>query len=189
MVRFQDKRSQSINQLVEAGLKLFSEQGYEATSIRSIAREAGVSLGLMYNYFRSKEELLLEIFRRGNADIAASFIKPTEAPQNQSGIEQHIRQTVRILKEKREFWRLLHGLRLQNQVLAQVATEVQQQTAFIEQHIKENLQEIGFKEPELEAKLLFAAIDGMAQHFLLYENYPIDEVANVLLQKYKPLNP
>lgn len=183
MSRFQEKRDLSINKLVDAALCLFATQGYEATSIRAIASEAGMSLGLLYNYFKSKDELLEEIFRRGVADINASFAALEEAQL--SGIAQHIRHTVKLLKERKDFWRLFHGIRMQSAVVQQLMSEMQAQTAIIEDRIRQNLVEAGIPFPELEAKLLFASIDGMAHHFLLHDNYPIDDVASLLIMKYK----
>lgn len=183
MPRFQEKRELSINKLVEVALRLFASKGYEATSIRNIAGEAGMSLGLLYNYFKSKDELLEEIFRRSVEDIHASFVQSPE--QGGSGIEQHIRQTVKLLKEKQDFWKLLHGIRIQSEVVRQLMAEMQEQTAYIEDRIRQNLIEAGIPFPDLEAKLLFASIDGMASHFLLYDNYPIDDVASLLIMKYK----
>ncbi len=45
-------------QIVRAAVKLFSEQGYFVTTIQQIAREAGVSVGLVYQYFRDKDDVL-----------------------------------------------------------------------------------------------------------------------------------
>ena len=39
-------------------MRLFREQGYEQTTMRAIAREAGVSVGNAYYYFASKEHLI-----------------------------------------------------------------------------------------------------------------------------------
>lgn len=181
----QDKRDQSINLLVDTSLELFSEQGYDATSIRTIAQRAGISLGLMYNYFKSKEELLVEICRRGGADIAASFENVLPEWQQLSDIERHIRQTVKILKEKRNFWRLIHGIRMQSAVVQKLINDMKEQTAYIETQIKQSLIEAGIPFPDLEAKLLFASIDGMVNHYLLHENYPIDDVATLLIMKYR----
>jgi len=180
-----DKRDQSIQTIVETALSLFAEQGYDATSIRAIAKQAGISLGLMYNYFRSKEELLIEICRRGGADVAASFKQITPELENASGIERHIRQTVKILKEKKSFWKLIHGIRMQSTVVQQLTQEMQEQTAFIETQIKQNLIAEGIPFPDLEAKLFFASLDGLAQHYLLQDGYPIDDVATLLIMKYK----
>jgi AcrR family transcriptional regulator len=48
--------------IFEAALDLFRAQGYDATTMRAIARRAGVSLG-SYHYFPSKEHLVLEFYR------------------------------------------------------------------------------------------------------------------------------
>jgi AcrR family transcriptional regulator len=44
--------------IVETALRLFRQNGYEATTMRAIAKEAGVSVGNAYYYFDSKEELI-----------------------------------------------------------------------------------------------------------------------------------
>ena len=45
-------------QLAEVAIALFGRRGYHTTTIRDIAQRAGVSVGLIYQYFRDKEELL-----------------------------------------------------------------------------------------------------------------------------------
>lgn len=45
-------------QIILAATKLFSEQGYYGTTIQHIAREAGISVGLIYQYFRDKDDVL-----------------------------------------------------------------------------------------------------------------------------------
>lgn len=45
--------------LIEAGMKLFAEQGYHLTSIQEIAEEAGISKGAFYLYFTSKEDFIV----------------------------------------------------------------------------------------------------------------------------------
>ena len=48
--------------LVETALRLFREVGFQATTMRRIADEAGVSLGNAYYYFASKDELVHELY-------------------------------------------------------------------------------------------------------------------------------
>ena len=45
----------------DAALKLMSEKGYFATSSNEIAREAGVSIGTFYSYFKDKKEIYAEL--------------------------------------------------------------------------------------------------------------------------------
>ena len=52
--------------IVEAALRLFRENGYEATTMRAIAKEAGVATGNAYYYFGSKEELIQVYYARSS---------------------------------------------------------------------------------------------------------------------------
>ena len=49
------------SRIVDAALSCFLEFGYNQTGIRQIAKRAGISLGNLYNHFRSKEDVLAEI--------------------------------------------------------------------------------------------------------------------------------
>ena len=49
------------DRLLAAALTLFSERGYEATTVDAIAEGANVSVGIFYSYFRSKRQLLLTL--------------------------------------------------------------------------------------------------------------------------------
>ena len=58
----QQKRSElTRRKILEAGQRLFEKEGFHATSSKKIAREAGVSVGSFYSYFKDKKHLLLEI--------------------------------------------------------------------------------------------------------------------------------
>lgn len=52
--------------VVEVAIDEFAAKGYSATSINDIARNAGVSIGAMYSYFASKEDLFLTIVNEGH---------------------------------------------------------------------------------------------------------------------------
>ena len=58
MARTTDTR----DKVVEVALKLFREEGFQATTMRRIADEAGVSLGNAYYYFAGKDELVHELY-------------------------------------------------------------------------------------------------------------------------------
>lgn len=58
------KARRTRGRILEAALGLFADRGYEATTMRDVAREAGASLGLAYRYFASKEEFALALYRR-----------------------------------------------------------------------------------------------------------------------------
>src|SRR5579859_3204132 len=66
------KGEQTRAAILEVALRMFREQGYEATTMRAIAKEAGVATGNAYYYFDSKEELIQEYYARNQAEHAAA---------------------------------------------------------------------------------------------------------------------
>jgi AcrR family transcriptional regulator len=60
--QYEQIRKQKRQLIKETALKLFATKGYATTSINDIAQTAGISKGLMYNYFKSKEEVLQTIW-------------------------------------------------------------------------------------------------------------------------------
>jgi len=74
-----EERKRSI---LESALKLFSRNGFYATTIPDIAHALQMSPGNLYNYFRSKEELAQEILRSVSAHLGARIrlVNESELP-------------------------------------------------------------------------------------------------------------
>ena len=68
--------SEARQQLLNAGLKLFTEQGYKPVSTRMIAREAGVDAAMIRYYFGSKIGLFETIIRETFTSIIDQFRYP-----------------------------------------------------------------------------------------------------------------
>ena len=65
--------------IYEGSLKLFSSKGFNNTTIRDLTSELGISLGILYYHFKSKEDILIHYFRslqertnEGTSEILAS---------------------------------------------------------------------------------------------------------------------
>lgn len=58
--------------IVDAAMRLFTEQGYDATTMRAIAEEAGVAVGNAYYYFPSKEHLIQAYYARTHEEHLAA---------------------------------------------------------------------------------------------------------------------
>jgi AcrR family transcriptional regulator len=89
-------------ELVDAAVELFYQHGYEATSVQEIVDRASVTKGALYHYFRSKEDLLLEIrnnfmgdLLRFGRQIQSGHHSPTEA------LSLIIRELLLQVKERR----------------------------------------------------------------------------------------
>lgn len=62
------KSERTRRQILETALRLFRERGFEGTTMRAIAAEAGVSLGNAYYYFKSKDHLIQAYYGRAHAE-------------------------------------------------------------------------------------------------------------------------
>ena len=64
------KGQQTRERLLDAAARLFAEHGFDGTTMRAIATEAGRSPGLTYRYFASKEALVLGLYERIARELA-----------------------------------------------------------------------------------------------------------------------
>jgi TetR/AcrR family fatty acid metabolism transcriptional regulator len=58
-------------QIIEAAIRVFARNGYYNSRVSDIAREAGIASGTIYLYFRTKEEILVTLFREKMAAFVA----------------------------------------------------------------------------------------------------------------------
>lgn len=170
--------------LIKAALKLFGKNGYASTPVSLIAKTAGVSQGLLYNFFASKEDLLKEIMRLGFRDIQLSMATYASSTDPKASITLHVRKTIEIVKENRALWKLLHSLRLQEKV----ATTMQKQFRVVVQSAVQTFQQafknLGIAHPDMEALLFLSQIDGMVILYLQDPETPIDEMGKLLIKRY-----
>jgi len=61
--RFRRRKEERPQEITEAALAAFAEKGYAATRVDDVAKRAGVSKGLLYLYFKTKEELFKAVIR------------------------------------------------------------------------------------------------------------------------------
>ena len=79
-------------QIVAAATELFSEQGFYKTTIKDIARLAGISSGLVYQYVREKEDVLLLVL----LEVVESYAR--EIPAAIVGIDDPLERLVTAVR-------------------------------------------------------------------------------------------
>ncbi|NUQ52962.1 MAG: TetR/AcrR family transcriptional regulator [Phycisphaerales bacterium] len=67
------------SRILEVAFQLFHEQGYHATGISTILREAGVNAGSLYHFFPSKEALLIGVLEYALSAMSFVVMAPAEA--------------------------------------------------------------------------------------------------------------
>lgn len=114
--QFREIREERKAHLIDTALKMFADEGYHSTTISKIAREAGISKGLIYNYFESKEELLSAVMGRSIEEISRFFDPNKDGYLSEEEFEWFVRKIFAEIKEKLSFWRLFYQLLMQKEV-------------------------------------------------------------------------
>lgn len=187
--QFEEIRTRSKDKILHAALDLFSQAGYQNVSVSQIAIKAGVAKGLLYNYFSSKEDMLMAIIELIMQDMYAFMVDISQESDPVKKLEKLVRITFRLFREKREFYTTVMPLITQRVVSEKMHTQL---LGFLGQFVTEleaTFTVLGVKNPRMEAYQLGAMIDGVAWHylFLFPESYPIDEVETHLLNHIKSL--
>lgn len=75
------------DRILEAAMRLFYEQGFNATGVATILREAGVNSGSLYHFFQSKDELLKEVLEMYVGMLEPMVMRPAEEASG-DGVER-----------------------------------------------------------------------------------------------------
>lgn len=84
------------DRLVMTAMRLFSEKGYESTSVADILRAAGANSGSLYHFFATKQELLVEVLRRYRDGIGPMLLAPAW-----EGVEDPVERVFALLAQYR----------------------------------------------------------------------------------------
>ncbi len=82
-------------QLVAAVVECIAEEGFERTTTRNIADRAGVSIGMLNYYFKSKKELVVEAIREANEGVLRALAEADSIPFGPRRLEFILQRTVR----------------------------------------------------------------------------------------------
>jgi AcrR family transcriptional regulator len=110
-------RAEKRQLIMDTALQLFAEDGYATTSIDKIAKQAGISKGLMYNYFKSKEDLLQTIMNNLVTEFADAIDPDHDGIITDEEAEGFIDAMFDILINRKEEMKLYYQLSFQAQVL------------------------------------------------------------------------
>jgi len=184
--RFESLRESSKERIEHAALELFAQKGYGNTSISQIAKAAGISKGLMYNYYEGKEALLGAIVQKSfewGQEMFSAGIARTEKPEDL--LRFVVEASAKSVLEQPDYWKLMTSLAFQEEVLKAMAPEIEE---LRKQNIalgKEIFTALGYPNPVEQALLFAASIDGMFFHHILSDgDYPLEGVKNLLIEKF-----
>lgn len=105
------KGERARQRILESALRLFVSKGYEETTMREIAAEAGYSPGLTYRYFASKEELVLVLYQNLDEDLD-TYTRELPPVSLAERFHQTLSQQLTLLTPHRDVFSALFGTTL-----------------------------------------------------------------------------
>ncbi len=183
--QFGEIREQKINLIMQTALELFANEGYYPTSISRIAKQAGISKGLMYNYFESKEELILAIIEKGSRLLTEHLDPDHDGILTVDEFEFFINENFRILKENLDYWKLYFSTMMQPGVFRLVSKKFPHFLPPLK--VVEGFFQIkGFVNPKLEAAFFDSILDGVFLNYVMDpEGFPLESVRQMIVERYK----
>ena len=95
--------------IFEVAEKLFAENGYDGTSIRTIAKEANINIAMISYYFGSKEKLLEQLLNYKTADFTQELEHILETSQDYFvKIEEIVTLIIRRVHKNRRVYKIIH---------------------------------------------------------------------------------
>lgn len=169
----------------EAAMQLFAESGFSGVSISAIARKAGTSKGLLYNYFENKEALVKEIVLEGIRQMLEGVNFDFQQELTPVRFKELIEKNFVLIKEHISYWSLYTAVITQPAVIALVKDEIYQLIGPFVSALSDYYGKKGVKNPEAHSLLLGAVLDGVAIDYMLSPaDYPIDDIKTIIIEKF-----
>lgn len=166
-------------QILDAALELFAEEGYKAVSTSKIAKKAMVSEGLIFRHFENKQGLLDAILGQAIERTQLLFKPIIAEPDPRKVIEQAINLPFSVDENEYHFWKLQFKLKWEIEY-----PQKEKMQPFIDK-LAWAFSKLDYDEPQKEAELLNHIIESISGGILkegLDSQKPLKEF---LLKKYK----
>jgi AcrR family transcriptional regulator len=178
-------RNKARRLIIDSSLKLFANKGFHGTSISDIAKAAGISKGLAYNYFESKQKIVEAIFEEAinTGNNLANELNSIKNPYKK--LEFLILTMFDYVKYQEEYWRLYFAITLQPELFT-TSQSINIKFAQIFLKMTEKIfRKLGVKDAAMESKIFMAGFDGLGLQYFLYRNkFPFEKIKIYYLEKY-----
>ncbi len=159
-------------------MKLFAKEGYHATSTSKVAKEAGVSEGLIFRHFENKDGLLQAILAEGENRLKSLYADVVMETEPKETIRKAIELPGKIDESDYDFWKLQYKLKWELEVNSDKKMEP------LLLALSNAFSKLNYESPELEAQLLILFIDGIGSTVLKGSSLNVNEMIHFLLRKY-----
>ena len=159
-------------------LDVVAESGLEGASIRAIAARAGVSIGTVQHYFKTKDEMLQHAYRHVGADLGArAEERANQATSVKGAIREVMLELLPLDARRTAALRISIAFAARAMVAPELGAELRKDLKELQDAITEAFAEAGVPEPAREAMLTLAVTGGLAEPLLFGDGTPEQVVA------------
>jgi AcrR family transcriptional regulator len=169
--QFNEIRIQKKQLIMETALELFSENGFHATSMSQIAKKAGISKGLAYNYFQSKNEILEDILETSSNKIYENIDINHDGILTEKEFYYFIKKTFQLINSNRRFWKLYTSVILQTNILDEKNKSMTEKLSPVFNLIRNFLISKGSKDPDGDLIVISTLLKGASIIMISTEFY------------------
>lgn len=162
-------------QIIEAAVKVIAENGYHASQVSRIAKEAGVADGTIYLYFKNKEDVLVSVFEEKMGHFIQKIAKVTsEQPSANQKLRTLIDTHFTLLEENPNL-AIVTQLELRqsdSSLRMQINNVLKSYLHVIDEIIEEGIKENEFRndvKPALLRQMIFGTIDEVVTNWVMQE--------------------
>jgi TetR/AcrR family fatty acid metabolism transcriptional regulator len=166
-----DRQADRRGQILAAAVKVFAKKGFHASRVGDVAEEAGVAYGLVYHYYKSKEDLLETIFRTTWTEMLARVREVEEAgvPASEA-VRQVTALLLRTWRRDPDLVRVLVREVTRSQHVQQEVEEISHAMQALEDIVRRGQESGEFRtdlDPRLAAVVFYGALDEVLTGWVL----------------------
>lgn len=183
--QFAQIREERKHQILEAALEVFAQDSYHGASMAAVAKKAKVSKGLIYNYFKSKEEILISLVVDVFDEVMDQMDLNLDQPLDKDGFIKVIEKSVDEVVKNPQRWKLYMSLSFQPDVtpilMAQMMPKIQPFMIAVNNYFMGK----GYEDPITMMRYYSAVLDGVQMHILMDpENFPVEKVKQMMIDQF-----
>ena len=164
--------------IIKAGFELICEKGYYNTNTAEIAKVAGVSTGIIYQYFKDKHDILVEGIKRYASDIFYPMLNVTSNIKiDKNNLDSVLRNMINAFVENHKLSQIAH-----EEIMAmthsdrEIAEFFQENEMAMTKNISKILLDNGFGSKNLDEKVHIAIhlIDDLCHEIVYHKHKDLD---------------
>ncbi|KAM3095059.1 TetR/AcrR family transcriptional regulator [Phormidesmis sp. 146-35] len=181
-------RQATSEHILKTALSLFCDKGYYATSIEAIAKQAQISKGLLYHYFKSKAEVLSALVDLRIDDVLLVMNAAKAKPIPADGIRHIVEGALADVQRQPDVFRFYLNLFSQpnlDPIAAQSSQKLKDEQARQFEVQTQMFERLGVENPRMRSLYFSATLQGIMLMFSTYpKTFPLNAVKAQVLAEF-----